>query len=92
MSRYLNFCPNVFGHVGKRLDKKASVNFKIYEVTIWETNNYNTTLLNISRSKGNQTMKFDQLIEYKMRNNFIKKSSQNVVEKLVPDSFRNDRN
>ena len=92
MSRYLNFCPNVFGHVGKRLDKKASVNFKIYEVTIWETNNYNTTLLNISRSKGNQTMKFDQLIEYKMRNNFIKKSLQNVVEKLVPDSFRNDRN
>ena len=92
MSRYLNFCPNAFGHVGKRLDKKASVNFKIYEVTIWETNNYNTTLLNISRSKGNQTMKFDQLIEYKMRNNFIKKSSQNVVEKLVPDSFRNDRN
>ena len=28
-------------------------------------------LPNISRSKGNQTMKFDQLIEYIMRNIFL---------------------
>ena len=26
-----------FGHVGKRLDKKAQVDFKIYDVTVWET-------------------------------------------------------
>ena len=31
-------------------------------------------LPNISRSKSNQTMKFDQLIEYKMRNIFLEKS------------------
>ena len=31
-------------------------------------------LPNISRSKDNQTMKFDQLIEYKMRNTFVEKS------------------
>ena len=31
-------------------------------------------LPNISRSKGNQTMKFGQLTEYKKRNNFIQKS------------------
>ena len=31
-------------------------------------------LSNISRSKGNQTMKFDQLIEYNKRNIFLKKS------------------
>ena len=24
----INFCPDFFGHVGKRLDKKAKVNFK----------------------------------------------------------------
>ena len=30
-------------------------------------------LPNISQSKGNQTMKFDQLIEYKKRNNFLQK-------------------
>ena len=38
--KYLNFYPCFFGHVGKRLDKKAAVNFKIYGVTNWETNNY----------------------------------------------------
>ena len=31
-------------------------------------------LLHIAKSKGNQTMKFGQLIEYKMRNIFIEKS------------------
>ena len=31
-------------------------------------------LLNISRRKGNQTMKFGQLIEYNMRNTFLEKS------------------
>ena len=39
---------------------------------------YQTTavhvLPNISRSKGNQTMKFGQLIEHNMRNIFIGKS------------------
>ena len=35
------FCPGVFGLVGKQLVKKANVNFKIYEVLNWETNNYN---------------------------------------------------
>ena len=31
--RYLNFCPSIFGLVGKGLDKKAKVNFKIYDNT-----------------------------------------------------------
>ena len=39
--KYLNFCPNFFGHVGKRFEKKAKVNFKIYDVTDCTTNNYN---------------------------------------------------
>ena len=30
-----------FGHVVKRLDKKDKVNFEIYDVTAWLTNNYN---------------------------------------------------
>ena len=46
----------IFGHVGRRFDKKAKINFKIYGVTKWITNNSNTILPNISRSKGNQTM------------------------------------
>ena len=36
--RYLNFCPDVFEHVGKRLDKNAKINLKTYDVTSWETN------------------------------------------------------
>ena len=44
-------------------------------------------LPNVSRSIGNQTMKFGQLIEYNMRNISLKKSCTNVVEKLFPDPF-----
>ena len=58
----LNFCPNFFGHVGKRLDQKGKVNFKISDVTDMETIAIHI-LPNISRGKGNQTMKFVQLIE-----------------------------
>ena len=32
----------LFGYAEKGLDKKAMINFKIYEVTDWATNNYNT--------------------------------------------------
>ena len=31
----------LFVYVEKRLDKKADVNFKIYDVIDWVTNNYN---------------------------------------------------
>ena len=31
-----------FGYVEKQLDKKAAVNFKIYNLTDWATDNYNT--------------------------------------------------
>ena len=41
---YLAFCSDFFYHVGKRLDKKAKVNFKIYDVKNRETNNYNTDI------------------------------------------------
>ena len=44
-------------------------------------------LSNILRGKGNQAIKFSQLIEYKMRNIFFENFSQNRVEKLVRDPF-----
>ena len=44
-------------------------------------------LPNISRNKVNQTMKFGQLLEYKMRKLFLKNHTQNVVEKLIPEPF-----
>ena len=33
------------GHVEKRLDLDDKSNFKIYDVTTWETNNYNTHIV-----------------------------------------------
>ena len=47
-------------------------------------------LPNISRSKGNQAMKFNQLIEYNMRNIFHNKN--NAVEKLVRNPFIKNQN
>ena len=44
-------------------------------------------LPNMSRSKGNQTMKFGQLIEYKMRNIFREKSYTNRWVKTIPRPF-----
>ena len=46
----------------------------------------------ISRSKGNQTMKFGHLIEYIMRSIFLKRPAQNVVEKIFPDPFLKNQN
>ena len=44
-------------------------------------------LPNISRSKDNQTMKFGQFIEYKMRIIFIEKSYTKFGGKTIPRSF-----
>ena len=67
------FCPDFFGHGEKRLDKKAKVYSKIYDVTNWETNSYNTHIAHISGSKDNQTMKFFRFKEYKTKNIFLEK-------------------
>ena len=40
--KIFKFSSRLFGLEGERLDKKAKVNFKIFNVTDWETNNYNT--------------------------------------------------
>ena len=44
-------------------------------------------LPNISRSKGNQTMKFGQLIEYNMRNIFLEKSHSKYNGKVSNTIF-----
>ena len=36
------FSLDLFGHVGKRLDKNAEANFKIYDIINSETRNSNT--------------------------------------------------
>ena len=39
---------------------------------------------NISKSKGNQAMKFGQLIEYNMRNIFVEKSYTKCAGETIP--------
>ena len=64
-----------FAHIEKRPDQKDKVNFKVHDVTDWQTNKITTHILpNISRSKGIRAMKFGQLIKYNMGNIFSQKS------------------
>ena len=56
--KIFTFLSSLFGQVAKRLDKKDKVNFKFHDVTAWLTNNCNTHIHNIWRSKGYQKMKF----------------------------------
>ena len=88
--RYLNFCPEHFGYVEKWLDKKAKINFKIYNITNWETNNtiirYTFRLI-FSRSKGNQAMEFGQLTEYDIKNIFLEKSYTKFGGETSPRPF-----
>ena len=44
-------------------------------------------LASISRSKGNQTMKFGQLVDYNMGNNFLEKSYPKCGEETSPKPF-----
>ena len=41
--------------------------------------------LNFKIYDANQSMKFGQLIEYNMRNIFLKNHAQYVLEKIAPD-------
>ena len=70
--------------VEKRLNWKEKVNLKIFDVTNWEANNCNTE---ISRSKYNHTMKFDQLIEYNMKDVFLEKSYTKCGGETIPRPF-----
>ena len=60
----------LFGYVEKRLDKKAMFNFKIYDVTDWTANNFNTHITQYLDKF------FGQLIKYNMKNGFLEKSSR----------------
>ena len=56
--RYLHFCPDCFSYVQKQRDKKAIVNFKIYDVTDWKKIIIIHISPNILRSEDNQITKF----------------------------------
>ena len=51
--RYLHICPDIYGYLRKWLDKKTKVNFKMYDVTNWNTTITLNLLPDISESKSN---------------------------------------
>ena len=63
--------------------KKIKANFKNYDVTDWETNNYNAHIA--------QYLKFGWLREFSMGNT-LEKLCKNGIEKLVPDPFIKTQN
>ena len=83
--RYLNFCPEFFVHVRKRRDQEAEVNFKMSDVINRKKIVAIHVLPNISKIKGNQTMKFGQFIEYNIRSIFLQNHAENEKERLLPD-------
>ena len=87
--KIFQFLSQRFGHVGKLVDQKDKVNFKIYGVTTWKINNCNTHIAQYIKMclYINQTIKFGQLIECNIRNISLKNHTQNVMEKLFPDPF-----
>ena len=86
--KIFKFLPWVSDHVEKWLDLKDKVDFKIYDIITWDTNNCNTEiLLNISRREGKQTMKFGQLIEYDTINIFLGKPCTKCGGEIIPRAF-----
>ena len=57
-------------------------------ITTRETNICNTRIAqHLKRTKGNQAMKFGQLMEYNMRNIFLEKSNTKLGGGTIPRSF-----
>ena len=77
----------LFGHVGKRLDKKDQVIFNFMTSQPGQQTTVICISPNISRSKGNQTTKFGQLTECNMRNIFLEKSFTKCGRETNPDPF-----
>ena len=90
--KMFKFLPELFGQVGKRLGKSAKVNFKIYDVTTWQKNNYNTHTAQYSRSKGKQAMKFGQLTEYNIKNICLEKSNTKCGGEASPRPVHKNQN
>ena len=73
-SRCLNFCLDFLVMQKNALIRKVRLILKFMKSQSGKKTVAIHILVNISRSKGNQTMKFDQLKEYNMRNIFLEKS------------------
>ena len=85
--RYLSFCLDFLFMYQNSLIKKIRLTSNFLTSQPREQTIVIYILPNISRSKGNQTMKFGQLIEYNMRNIFLEKSYSECDGETSPKLF-----
>ena len=83
----LTFLSWLFGDAKNWLDKKAKVNFKIFDVTDWTVNNYNTHTeqhLQKYRQSDNEIWSVNKIKHEKY---FLKNHVENKAGRLVSDLF-----
>ena len=76
-----------FDHVEKRLDKKATDNFKIYDVIEWATNNDDALSLEVKIAR-----QLNLVNEFNMRNIFLGKSYTKFDGGASPRPFYENQN
>ena len=86
-SRYLSFYLDFFVMYQNGLIKKTRLISNFMTSQSGKQKIVIDILPNISRSKGNQTMKFGQLIEYNMRTIFVETSYTKCVRQTSPTPF-----
>ena len=86
-SRYLIFCLDFLFVCQNGFNKKIKLISNFMTSQPGQKTIVIHILPNISRSKGNQTMKFDPFIEYNMTNMFLEKSYAKYDEETSPRLF-----
>ena len=86
-SRYLKFCLDFFIMQQSNMTRKIWLISEFMTLQPGQQTIVIHILPNISRSKGNQTKKFGQLIEYNMRNIFLEKSYTECSGETIPKLF-----
>ena len=90
--KIFRFLSLLFGHAEKRLHWKDRLISKFMTSQSGKQRIAIHILSNISCSKGNQTIKFDQLIECSMRNTFLEKSKIKFAGEAIPNHFLKNQN
>ena len=86
-SRYLSFCLNFLLMYRNDLMKKIRLISNFMTSQAGQQTTVIHIFLNIQRSRGNQTIKFGQLIECNMTNIFLKKSYSKYYGETSPRLF-----
>ena len=86
-SRYLTFCCDFLVMQKNSLIRKMRLISKFMTSQPWKQTIAMHLLPNTSRSKGNQTMRLDQLIRHNIRNIFLENSYRKCGRETIPRRF-----